>query len=96
MSQDPQGDQRPALSTEGAEKPPLHTGSGCLGAIAVLWGVALLMVGLLVTAVSGYCSIVVFSSGGPGAGDFGGIVLGGVLIGIFLCAIGYFMMRRFS
>jgi hypothetical protein len=94
MSEEPQSDQRPVRPAEGIEKPAYQAASGCFSIFVALWGVAFLMVGLLITAVSGYCSIVVFSSGGPGAGDFGGILLGGLIIGIFLCALGYFMMRR--
>jgi hypothetical protein len=68
--------------------------SGCLNTFVVLWGFAFVVVGLLITGVSGYCSIVFFSAGGAGAKDFGGLLLGGVLVGLFLCGLGYIMMRR--
>jgi len=92
MSEEWQSDEQSARSSESNEQPVRHAASGCLSAFVVLWGIAFVMVGLLITGVSGYCSIVVFSSGG--AGDFGGLLVGGVLLGLFLCGLGYIMMRR--
>jgi hypothetical protein len=82
---DPRGEYRAASG-----------GPGCLSAFIVLWGVAFLVVGLLITAVSGYCSIVVFSDGGTGATSLGGPLFAGVILGVFLCVLGYFMMRGFG
>jgi hypothetical protein len=58
-----------------AEPPAHRAGSGCLSAFVVLWGIAFLLVGLLIALVSGYCGIIVLKAGGAGAGDFGGTLV---------------------
>jgi hypothetical protein len=67
--------------------------SGCWSVFVVLLGIAFLLVGLLFTAVSGFCGYAVLQSGGAAARDFGGILAAGFVIGIFLCIAGYFMLR---
>jgi hypothetical protein len=65
--------------------------SGCWSAFVVLWGMAFLGVGLLITAVSGFCSYAVLKDGS--AGSLGGMLVGGLVLGMCLCWAGWFMLR---
>jgi hypothetical protein len=65
--------------------------SGCWSAFVVLWGIAFLLVGLLITAVSGFCSYAVLKDGS--AGSLGGMLVGALFVGILLCLAGWFMLR---
>ena len=92
MSDDRDQGARHLESAEHLERRPGER-SGCWSAFVVLWGIAFLLVGLLFTAVSGFCGFAVLQGGGSVARDVGGMFVAGLIIGIFLCVMGYFMLR---
>ena len=81
------------MSSPELNQPPPSQPAGCWSAFVILWGLAFLLVGLLITAVSGFCGYAVLTSGGTAVRDFGGMLVGGLVVGIVLCIGGYVMMR---
>jgi hypothetical protein len=88
-------DQNGAAPDPGPAAPQVQgMASGCLTGFIVLWGIAFLLVGLLIVAVSGFCGFVVLESGDRSAvGELGGILMTGFIVGIVLCILGHFMLR---
>ena len=93
MNDDPK-DPRDPKPTPPAEARVHTSAGGCLSAFVMLWGVALLLVGMLIAAVSGYCGYVFIGGSGAGARDFAEIFITGLIIGVLLCIAGGFLMRR--
>lgn len=85
------GEQLPEDPAPDRQRSPGES-SGCWSAFVILWGIAFLLVGLLITAVSGFCGFAVLQDGNA-ARDFAGMLLVALIIGIFLCAVGYFLLR---